>query len=76
MHRQTSTSLTCDPNASCSNGGCVCNAGYVGTGLSCTRTFLRQAHTVSSGEAGVALRHRPVHSPIPSRVAAAFAHAD
>jgi hypothetical protein len=36
--RQVSTSLTCDPNAACTGGGCVCNPGFVGDGLTCTGT--------------------------------------
>jgi hypothetical protein len=43
--RQTSTSTTCDPNADCVGGACVCRPGYVGTGLSCTRTPDPSMHT-------------------------------
>ena len=39
--RQTTTASTCSPHATCTGGACVCNPGYIGNGVTCTRTLLR-----------------------------------
>jgi hypothetical protein len=36
---QTHAGATCDPNASCAGGQCVCNPGFVGNGQVCTQCF-------------------------------------
>ena len=47
--RQVSTTATCDPNASCTGGACVCNAGYVGDGNTCTGTTCCRPLSAISG---------------------------
>ena len=49
-NRQVSTTQTCDVNAQCVGGTCVCNPGYVGSGLSCTRTHLLCRSALERGD--------------------------
>jgi hypothetical protein len=60
--RQQSLMAACDANARCLGGGCVCNAGYVGDGTTCSRTRPRSSACACVPYQCVRMAHHTFHS--------------